>query len=148
MSERRRPSVSPPSSAKAKRRCEDADDDTEIKLSLVCLICSGLVVDAVQTPCCGRLHCRACITKWLKYPTSKSACSQCRATIDPLDLIKDVQCERLSAAKMRSCPFAENGCPLVANRLTMRDHEHVCECIPHSVLRWVAGEGGGAFGGL
>jgi hypothetical protein len=44
-----------PASAHSKRCCKERDDGTEtdsdIKLSLMCLICRGLVVDAVQTPC-------------------------------------------------------------------------------------------------
>ncbi len=128
MSERKRASVSPSSSANSKRRCEEADDDTDIKLSLICLICSGLVVDAVQTPCCGRLHCRSCITKWLNFPTSLSVCSHCRTKIDVADLIKDVQCERASASRMRSCPHAEHGCEALANRAGMAEHELVREC--------------------
>ena len=129
-------SRSPPTSAaKSRRLHEEAEDDTDIKLSLACLICSGLVVDAVQTPCCGRLHCRACISKWLKYPTSKSACSQCRTKIDPSDLIKDVQCERISAARLRGCTYAEHGCVFQANRAGMRDHELVCDFVPRSLLR-------------
>jgi hypothetical protein len=128
-------SPSPPSTSKSKRRCEQPDDDSDIKLSLVCLICSGLVVDAVQTPCCGRLHCRSCITKWLKFPTSRSACSNCRAKIDLTALIRDVQCERLSAAKLRGCAHAEHGCTVTANRAGMTEHELVCEFVPRSVLR-------------
>ena len=134
-SEHKRNSVSPPSTAARKRRCEQSDDDSEITLSLVCPACSGLVVDAVQTPCCGRLHCRSCITKWLLSPTSCSACSNCRAKIDPEQLSRDVRCERLSAAKLRSCPHAEYGCTILANRAAMVEHELVCDFVPRCVLR-------------
>jgi hypothetical protein len=80
-------------------------------------------------------YCRSCITKWLKFPTSLSVCSHCRAKIDPLDLIKDVQCERASAAKLRGCPHAESGCQVLANRAGMKEHELVCEFVPRSQLR-------------
>jgi hypothetical protein len=134
-SEHKRNSESHAPAAACKRRGEDPDDDSEITLSLACLVCSGLVVDAVQTPCCGRLHCRSCITKWLRFPTSRSACSNCRAKIDPEQLIRDVRCERLSAAKLRSCPHAEYGCTILANRAAMVEHELVCDFVPRCVLR-------------
>jgi hypothetical protein len=134
-SEYKRNSEASPPPTTSKRRCEEPDDDSEITLSLVCLICSGLVVDAVQTPCCGRLHCRSCITKWLRFPTSRSSCSNCRARIDPEQLIRDVRCERLSAAKLRSCPHAEYGCAILANRAAMVEHELECEFVARCVLR-------------
>jgi hypothetical protein len=134
-SEQKRNIKSPPPTATSKRLCEQSDDDSEVRLSLVCLICSGLVVDAVQTPCCGRLHCRSCITKWLRFPTSRSCCSHCRAKIEAVDLIRDVRCERLSAAKLRECPHAEHGCTILANRAAMIEHELVCDFVPRCVLR-------------
>ena len=104
----------------------------------VCIPCSntaqpiGAPTSHIQT---NFQHCRSCITKWLKFPTSLSVCSHCRAKIDPLDLIKDVQCERASAAKLRCCPHADSGCEVLANRAGMKEHELLCEFVPRSQLR-------------
>ena len=125
MSSRKRVSVSPASVATAVKRQRAAADEHE---ELQCLICFELVVDAVQVRCCGALHCRACISKC-------TTCPMCRKPVNADTIIPDVRCERLSAAAIRPCSYAEEGCAFKANRTSVAAHEELCDYVPRSVLR-------------
>ena len=125
MSSKKRVSVSPASVSTAVKRQRAASDENE---ELQCLICFELVVDAVQVRCCGALHCRACISKCDK-------CPQCRKPVNADAIIPDVRCERLSAAAIRPCSYAEEGCVFKANRASVAAHEELCDYVPRSVLR-------------
>jgi hypothetical protein len=109
---------------------DDDDDDT-----LQCAICSRLAEDAVQTPCCGTLNCRACIKRWLVTPSSRSKCAFCRAFVNPNGLITDVRAERASAAAIRCCSYSEHGCDAKGSRKEMLEHERCCQRVPVSVLK-------------
>ena len=109
----------------------DGSDDSELQ----CMICTKLAEDAVQTQCCGTLHCRACITRWLSGPSSRSSCAFCRASISASGLITDVRAERESSAAVRRCCFAEQGCGATGNRKEMLQHEKHCDRVPVGVLR-------------
>jgi len=50
-------------------------------------------------------------------------------------IIPDVSRERLSAARHRTCPYAENGCVFGGNRRSVAAHEQQCDFVPRSVLR-------------
>ena len=124
MSSKKRVSVSPASVSTAVKRQRAADENEELQ----CLICFELVVDAVQVRCCGALHCRACISKCDK-------CPQCRKPVNADAIVPDVRCERLSAAAIRPCSYAEEGCVFKANRTSIAAHEEMCDYVPRSVLR-------------
>ena len=100
-----------------------------------CAICTKLAEDAVQTPCCGTLHCRACIKRWLATPSSRSQCAFCRSRVSPNSLITDVRAERESASAVRRCSFAEHGCKAEGNRKKILEHERSCDFVPLSNLR-------------
>ena len=125
MSSRKRVSVSPASVSTAVKQQRAAADEHE---ELQCLICFELVVDAVQVRCCGALHCRACISKC-------ATCPLCRKPVSADTIIPDVRCERLSAAAIRPCSYAEEGCVFKANRTSVAAHEELCDYVPRSVLR-------------
>jgi hypothetical protein len=125
MSSKKRVSVSPASVSTAVKRQRAAADEHE---ELQCLICFELVVDAVQVRCCGALHCRACISKC-------ATCPLCRKPVSADTIIPDVRCERLSAAAIRPCSYAEEGCAFKANRASVAAHEELCDYVPRSVLR-------------
>ena len=125
MSSKKHVSVSPASVSTAVKRQRAAADENE---ELQCLICFELVVDAVQVRCCGALHCRACISKC-------TTCPMCRKPVNADTIIPDVRCERLSAAAIRPCAYAEEGCAFKANRSSVAAHEELCDYVPRSVLR-------------
>jgi hypothetical protein len=126
MSSKKRVSVSPASiSVAGLKRQRGAPDENE---DLQCLICFELVVDAVQVRCCGALHCRACISKCEK-------CPMCRKPVSADTIMPDVRCERLSAAAVRPCLYAEDGCVFKGNRASTSAHEEICDFVPRSVLR-------------
>ena len=112
MSSKKHVSVSPASVPTAVKRPRAAADENE---ELQCLICFELVVDAVQVRCCGALHCRACISQCEK-------CPMCRKPVNADTIIPDVRCERLSAAAIRPCSYAEEGCVFKANRASVAAH--------------------------
>jgi len=118
MSIRKRLSASPFSVPKRQREAPD----------LQCIICLELVVDAVQVRCCGGLHCRACISKC-------TSCPRCRKPLNKDSIIPDVNCERLSAAALRACSYADDGCDFIGNRAAVAAHEDSCEFVPRSVLK-------------
>jgi hypothetical protein len=78
--------------------------------------------------CCGALHCRACISKC-------ATCPLCRKPVSADTIIPDVRCERVSAAAIRPCSYAEEGCVFKANRASVAAHEELCDYVPRSVLR-------------
>ena len=121
-------------SAGSKRRSRETEDEDEEEASLQCVICTKLVEDAVQSPCCGTLHCRACLTRWLQTPSSSSKCAVCRQLIVK-GLITDVRAERESAAAVRRCSYAAHGCTMKGNRKEMREHESSCDFVPLTSLR-------------
>ncbi len=47
----------------------------------------------------------------------------------------DVRCERLSAAAVRVCAYAVEGCAFKGNRTNVAAHEELCDHVPRSVLR-------------
>jgi hypothetical protein len=112
------------SAADPKRQHCELDDNEELR----CSICFDLVVDAVQVRCCGALHCRACISKC-------ATCPLCRKPLGAESIISDVRCERLSAAAIRRCSHAANGCTFKGNRASVTDHEALCDFVPPGVLR-------------
>ena len=122
------------SSGSKRLRSEDPEEEEEEESRLRCVICTKLVEDAVQSPCCGTLHCRACLARWLSTPSSCSKCAVCRRPISSA-LITDVRAERESAAAARGCCYVEHGCTMKGNRKEMREHESSCEFIPLSALR-------------
>ena len=122
---KKRVSVSPASVSTAVKRQRAAADENE---ELQCLICCMLVVDAVQVRCCGALHCRACISKC-------TTCPMCRQPVNADTIIPDVRCERFSAAAIRPCAYAEEGCAFKANRSSVAAHEELCDYVPRNVLR-------------
>jgi hypothetical protein len=122
MSSKKHVSVSPASVSKRQRAAADENEE------LQCLICFELVVDAVQVRCCGALHCRACISRC-------ATCPLCRRPVNADTIIPDVRCERLSAAAIRPCSYAEEGCVFKANRASVAAHEELCDYVPRSVLR-------------
>ena len=119
----KRVSVSPASVNHSKRRAVSREE-----IDLQCLICQDFAVDATQTMCCGALHCRSCVSQC-------KACPNCRKPLTSDSIIPDVRCERLSAARHRSCPYAENGCVFGGNRSAVAAHEQQCDFVPRSVLR-------------
>jgi hypothetical protein len=119
----RKVSVSPASVSAPKRRAFSSDE-----IDLQCLICQDLAVDATQTMCCGALHCRSCISQC-------PSCPNCRKTLEKDSIIPDVRCERLSAARVRMCSYADNGCAFEGNRSSVAAHEQQCDFVPRSVLR-------------
>lgn len=130
--------IMPESTAGTKRRdrevlTEPADEDEESPWN--CTICTKLAEDAVQTPCCGMLHCRSCIKQWLATPSSRSQCAFCRSSVSPWSLIKDVRAERESAAAMRKCNYAEHGCKAKGSRKEMLEHQRSCHFVPVGILR-------------
>jgi hypothetical protein len=132
------PTLAPPALTAGFKRhsrenSEDADDGADD--SLQCAICTKLAEDAVQTPCCGTLNCRACIKRWLATPSSRSNCAFCRAFVNPNSLITDIRAERDSAAAIRRCSFSEHGCDAKGSRKDMLEHERQCQCVPATVLR-------------
>jgi hypothetical protein len=112
------------SAADSKRQRCELDNNEELK----CSICFDLVVDAVQVRCCGALHCRACISKC-------ATCPLCRKPLGAESIISDVRCERLSAAAIRQCSHAANGCTFKGNRASVTSHEALCDFVPPGVLR-------------
>ena len=115
--------VSPASVRASKRRAVLSDD-----VDLQCLICQELVVDATQTMCCGALHCRSCVSRC-------KTCPNCRKPLSLDKIIPDVRSERLSAARLRMCPYAVDGCTFEGNRSSVAIHEQQCDFVPRSVLR-------------
>jgi hypothetical protein len=111
---------------------DSAGDEDE---SLQCAICTKLAEDAVQTPCCGTLSCRACIERWLAARPWRPTCAFCRANIAAHRLITDVRAERQSAAVVRRCCYADYGCDAKGCRKDMLAHERSCERAPATVLR-------------
>ena len=119
----KRVSVSPASVSASKRRAVSSEE-----IDLVCLICQDLAVDATQTMCCGALHCRSCVSQC-------KSCPNCRKPLGSDSIIPDIRCERLSAARHRMCPYADNGCVYGGNRSSVAAHEQQCDFVPRSVLR-------------
>jgi hypothetical protein len=119
----RKVSVSPASVSAPKRRAFSSEE-----IDLQCLICQDLAVDATQTMCCGALHCRSCISQC-------PSCPNCRKTLERDSIIPDVRCERLSAARVRMCSYAVDGCIFEGNRSSVAAHEQQCDFVPRSVLR-------------
>ena len=115
--------VSPASVRTSKRRAVLSDD-----VDLQCLICQELVVDATQTMCCGALHCRSCVSRC-------KTCPNCRKPLSNDRIIPDIRSERLSAARLRMCPYAVDGCTFEGNRSSVAIHEQQCDFVPRSVLR-------------
>lgn len=93
----------------AKRPCEET-------LDLTCVICFSLVVDAVQTGCCGAGFCRKCISQVQRGPMPTRKCPVCRK--HAFSVYPDARAERLSVAKMRDC----ERCAFSGNRLQMNRH--------------------------
>ena len=116
-------SVSPASVSNSKRRAVSSEE-----IDLLCLICQDLAVDATQTMCCGALHCRSCVSQC-------KSCPNCRKPLGSDSIIPDIRCERLSAARHRMCPYADNGCVFGGNRSSVAAHEQQCDFVPRSVLR-------------
>jgi hypothetical protein len=50
-------------------------------------------------------------------------------------IIPDARCERLSAARHRMCPYAENGCVFGGIRSSVAAHEQQCDFVPRSVMK-------------
>lgn len=65
----------------------DIDGCSNLEDIFRCLICFGRVQDAQLCPCCSKLACQTCITKWLTE--QRSQCPHCRA---PLRLSSLVNC--------------------------------------------------------
>ena len=114
----------PPSISAAEPKRHHSEENEE----LMCSICFDLVVDAVQVGCCGALHCRACIVKC-------TTCPLCREPLRAENLYLDVRRERLSAAALRQCCHAENGCIFKGNRASVIAHEPLCDFVPPGVFR-------------
>jgi hypothetical protein len=65
-------------------------------------------------------------------------CPSCRKPLSLDEIVPDARCERLSAARLRPCPYAEQGCNFNGNRAAVASHEKQCESVPRSVLRQAA----------
>jgi hypothetical protein len=95
-----------------------------------CTICTCLVENARQSPCCACLYCKECIETWI-ITQKKTTCPQCRATLTLNDVQIDAYRERLSMNFNRRCKYYEGGeCPFIGNRATMFEHEANCPNIP------------------
>jgi hypothetical protein len=130
MSSKKRVSLSPASAANFKRHASLHDES-----DLQCLICHELVLDATQTTCCGAMHCRRCISHWME---SRPTCPSCRKPLSADEVVPDARNERLSAARLRACAYAQHGCKFEGNRTAVSSHEQECESVPRSVLRQAA----------
>lgn len=86
-------------------------------LNLDCGICHSLMVDAVQTKCCGGGFCRTCLDAVL----APRRCPLCRAALTKAIIVSDPRAERLSAAKIRTCP----DCAFHGNRADLDVHRRV-----------------------
>jgi hypothetical protein len=51
------------------------------------------------------------------------------------EIVPDARSERLSAARLRACAYAEHGCKFEGNRVAVIGHEKSCDSVPRSVLR-------------
>ena len=109
------------------KRKRDLASEDDIK----CSVCFDFAVDATQTPCCGQIFCKICITMWTN---AHSACPICRTTISSSDLLKDIRTERKSANYYRACNYCEQGCPFVGTRNEINQHELKCDFLPKDVL--------------
>ena len=118
----KRVSVSPASVSASKRRAVSSEE-----IDLQCSICQDLAVDATQTLCCGALHCRSCISHC-------KSCPNCRKPLGSDSIIPDVRCERLSAARHRMCPYAENGCVFGGNRSSVAAPQQQCGFMTSALL--------------
>lgn len=107
-----------------KRKSDHTDGAGEIDEDLSCVTCYDLVVNATQTPCCGSLFCRECISKWL---TSKETCPCCRKMLLEKQLITDVRTERKSANHPRCCKYKNEGCNFIGTRNEMMAHNSTCQ---------------------
>lgn len=94
---------------------------------LLCSICLRMAVHAVQSACCGNLHCRSCIAVWL---ASNSTCPCCRDRLRSDSVLPDIRAERRSAAALRPCSYINHGCRFEGNRAAMADHEIMCAFVP------------------
>lgn len=101
------------SMAKKKRKAEKVSESEELD----CSICYELVEDAVQTPCCGNLYCRACITEAL---SNRKSCPTCRKTLCVVQLTPDHRAERKSKAMVRPC--SQGNCSFTGNHQAMQAH--------------------------
>jgi hypothetical protein len=96
---------------------------------LLCMICLELANAATQVTCCGARHCRVCISRC-------KICPNCRQSVSAINIVCDVRCERLSAAALRPCIQAANGCRFEGNRVEVAAHEESCKFEPSfSVLQ-------------
>ena len=59
----------------------------------------------------------------------------CRKPLGAESIISDVRCERLSAAAIRQCSHAANGCTFKGNRAFVTAHDALCDFVPPAVLR-------------
>lgn len=98
------------------KRAHEASS-AEDTLNLDCGICHSLMVDAVQTQCCGGGFCRACLQAVL----APRRCPLCRAALAMSSVVSDPRAERLSAAKLRACPE----CAFHGNRADVDAHRRV-----------------------
>lgn len=94
---------------------------------LDCGVCLGLVDEASQSPCCGALYCHKCIVEAV---VEASKCPHCRARMTTRDIQKDLRTDRLSAAVVRPCAYAEHRCPFTGTRQEVVNHEVTCKYLP------------------
>ena len=119
-----------PNEASASAVTESVLQPDERVIDLDCLICHNLVVNSVQSPCCGALFCRGCVETWLERAT-ETFCPNCRQPLTKEELQKDAYRERLSANFKRRCRYHESeGCAFVGNREAISVHEKICPKMP------------------
>ena len=94
---------------------------------LMCGICKGIVVDAMQTKC-GHLFCLKCLQQ-----VTDQKCPLCRE--QPHNAREDRNAERRAKDLVRACINEDQGCTFAGDRHATVLHEARCGFVPRAVLR-------------
>ena len=93
----------------------DFDNDASLNENYKCSICSGVLVSAVNVPCCGTSYCDKCVRK--KLVTTNFSCPGCKTQISPDLLVpnRELRAE-IEQAKRKK----------IAEVLSLRKEQKVC----------------------
>ena len=94
---------------------------------LLCGICKGIVVEAMQTNC-GHLFCSKCL-----HQVTDHKCPVCRN--QPYNAREDRNAERRAKDLVRACINEDQGCTFAGDRHATVLHEARCGFVPRAVLR-------------